>query len=84
MYYITIETKNETNQEEMEMFEIGKRYEDAGMTVEIISRTKRTITCALVHHVGRFNERLAEAKRVKVNNWDGEEVIFINCYEFHA
>lgn len=66
------------------MFEIGKRYEDAGMTVEIINRTKKTITCALVHHAGRFNEYLAEAKRVKVNNWNNEEVIFINCYEFHA
>lgn len=68
----------------MTVFEVGKRYHMDGATVEIISRTKKFVTCALVFHEGRFNEHLSDAKKVKVHNWNKGEAIFYNPYEFYA
>lgn len=68
----------------MKKFESGKRYKDGEATMEVVSRTNKFATIALVHHAGRSNEKLSGTKRVKINDWETEEVVFLNCYEFHA
>nr|WP_317362587.1 hypothetical protein [uncultured Blautia sp.] len=69
----------------MTKFEIGKRYKDGAMTIEVLKRTVKTLKVAIIAHAGRTNEKVREIKKVKINNWDTEEVIFIHdCYELHA
>ena len=65
----------------MRKFEIGKRYRDGAMTFEITGRTAKTVRFVMIQHTGRFNERKGDEKRAKVNNWDGREVFFTNCYQ---
>lgn len=68
----------------MKRFEVGKRYNDGAGCVEIVKRTEKTVTVVTIQHAERFNERKSEPKTAKINNWDFGEVIFYNCYEFHA
>lgn len=68
----------------MRTFEIGKRYKDGAMTFEITGRTAKTVRFVMIQHAGRFNERKGDEKRAKVNNWDGREVFFTNCYQVEA
>ena len=68
----------------MRTFEIGKRYRDGAATFEIIGRTAKTVRFVMIQHAGHFNERKGDEKRAKVNNWDGREVFFTNCYQVEA
>lgn len=68
----------------MRKFETGKRYKDGAMTFEIISRTAKTATVAIIQHAGRFNERITDTKKGKIYTWETEEVIFCGCREIHA
>lgn len=68
----------------MKKFEVGKRYNDESATFEVLSRTKKTVTVAYIHHPGRFNERMSEAERKKIYDWKTEEVFYWGCYEVHA
>lgn len=54
------------------------------MAFEVISRTAKTATVAMIQHAGRFNERVSGTKRLKLSNWETGEVIFYSCYEIHA
>lgn len=66
-------------------FEVGKRYaEIEGLVFEVIKRTDKFVVVSLIQHAGRYNEKVKETKRIKINFWDEEEVIFHNCYEVHA
>lgn len=68
----------------MRKFEVGKRYEDGAMTIEVLKRTAKTLTVAVISHAGKFNENIRDIKKCKINNWETEEVVFLNCYELHA
>lgn len=70
----------------MTKFETGKRYKaEASMAVfEVVKRSNKFVTVAFIHHYGRFNEKLAEPKKLKVNVWGDEEVLFSSNYEIHA
>ena len=68
----------------MRMFEIGKRYSDGAMVVEITGRTEKTVKFVMIQHAGRTNERKSEEKRAKICNWTDREVFFTNCYQFEA
>lgn len=68
----------------MRKFEVGKRYNDGAMTIEVLKRTAKTLKVAIIAHAGRSNENVRETKSVRVNDWDTEEVVFLNCYEIHA
>ena len=87
IYYDYRDNKNEQHKEQennMRKFEIGKRYRDSAMTFEITGRTAKTVRFVIIQHAGRFNERKGDEKRAKVNNWDGREVFFTNCYQVEA
>lgn len=68
----------------MRKFETGKRYMVGSTAFEVISRTAKTATVAMIQHAGRFNERVSGTKRLKLRNWETGEVIFYSCYEIHA
>lgn len=68
----------------MRKLETGKRYMVGAMAFEIISRTAKTATVAMIQHAGRFNERVSGTKKLKLSNWETGEVIFYSCYEIHA
>ena len=68
----------------MKKFEVGKRYSEGTATFEIIKRTAKTITFAMIQHAGKANERKGEAKKAKINVWDNKEVFFTNCYQIEA
>lgn len=69
----------------MKKFEVGKRYEDGAMTFEVISRTAKFVTVKFIQHANKANESVRDVVKVKVNNWETEEVIFPkNMYEVHA
>ena len=68
----------------MRKFEIGKRYTDGAMTIEVLKRTAKTVQIAIIAHAGRFNEKVTDTKKCKVNDWKTEEVIFMGCREYHA
>lgn len=60
----------------MRKFEVGKRYfEEESKVYEVVSRTAKTLTIVEIRHAGRFNEERLEAKKIKVREWDGREVI---------
>lgn len=68
----------------MRKFEVGKRYEDGAMTVEVLKRTAKTVTVGIIYHAGRINEKIGDVKKCKVCDWETEEVIFPGHYEVHA
>ena len=68
----------------MRKFEIGQRYKDGAMTIEVLERTAKTAQVAIIAHAGRINEKVREIKKVKINDWETEGVIFLNPYELHA
>ena len=68
----------------MKKFEVGKRYNNGGMTFEIISRTAKTAKVAYIQHAGRSNEKVTSVKNKKIENWETEEVIFCEPYEIRA
>ena len=70
----------------MKKFEVGKRYtENGAVEFEVVKRTNEFVTVVQIQHAGRYNERRSDPKRVKVNIWNNEEVIFPTHYdELHA
>lgn len=60
----------------MRKFEIGKRYGENAVKMEIVKRTAKVVTYVEIHHPGKFNESRREEKRVKIHNWDTREVFF--------
>ncbi|MBP3543723.1 MAG: hypothetical protein J6J86_05810 [Lachnospiraceae bacterium] len=54
----------------MRKFEVGKKYRVAGMVFEVLSRTEKNAKLALIQHEGKFNEKVTDIKRVKINNWE--------------
>ena len=60
----------------MRKFEVGKRYKDGAMTIEVLKRTAKTLTVAIIAHAGRANEKVRETKKCKVNNSGTEEEYF--------
>lgn len=68
----------------MKKFEVGKRYKDGAMTLEVIKRTAKTAQVAVILHANKVNEKIREVKKIKVHDWDIEEVMFFGSYEFHA
>lgn len=68
----------------MKKFEVGKRYGYGAHVVEVISRTPKFVTVAQVYHVGRFNEKVEWPKKVRIKDWETEEVIFHGYEEYHA
>ena len=83
-YRDNIKSNAKNRRNNMRKFEIGKRYRDGAMTFEITGRTAKTVRFVMIQHTGRFNERKGDEKRAKVNNWDGREVFFTNCYQVEA
>lgn len=57
------------------MFEVGKIYGEDAVKYEVVKRTKNTATVVEVHHLGKFNEKRRNERKVKISNWDVREVI---------
>jgi hypothetical protein len=68
----------------MRTFEIGKRYKDGAITFEVIARTTKTITVNVIQHAGKFNEKITDMKKAKIQNWGDKEYVNIGCYELLA
>lgn len=68
----------------MRRFEVGKRYNDGAAVFEITGRTAKTIKFTMIQHAGRSNERRCDEKKTKINEWEGREVFFTNCYQIEA
>lgn len=68
----------------MRKFEIGKRYSEGGMTIEVVSRTEKTITFAVVLHAGCANEKVRETKKKRIQNFGKGEAIWMSPYEIEA
>lgn len=61
----------------MRKFEIGKIYEINSEVYKIIKRTKKFVTVEKYHHYDRYNERLVESRRIKIqDDWIEREVFF--------
>lgn len=69
----------------MNKFEVGKIYnEDGAVAYEVTKRTTKYVTVVEVHHLRRFNENKRNEKRVKINDWNGVETIFVGNYTVKA
>lgn len=68
----------------MKKFEVGKRYEDGGLTFEIIARTEKTVKYVAIHHPGRNNERIVKKGQAKIHNWSDREVFYRGDYIIEA
>lgn len=68
----------------MTKFETGKRYKaETSMAVfEVVKRTNKFVTVAFIHHYGRFNEKLAEPKKLKVNVWAMKKYYFLQIMKY--
>ena len=63
---------------DMRTFEVGKFYEYGAIVYKVIARSAKFVTVEELQHFGRYNERVTDTKRLKVNNWEGREVFFDN------
>ena len=68
----------------MRKFEIGKRYSEGGMTIEVADRTEKTITFFVILHAGHPNERVRETKKKRIQNSRNGEAIWMSPYEIEA
>jgi hypothetical protein len=59
------------------MFEVGRRYYESGLTFEITGKTATTISYKVLQHAGRFNERVVDEKKSKLQDWpNGEAFLY--------
>lgn len=68
----------------MKKFEVGKRYYTDGVDYEIIVKTEKTITFNIIYHGGRFNEKIAATKKVKLRIWPKGEVFITSNHLVEA
>lgn len=68
----------------MNKFETGKRYDDGGITYEIIKRTAKTLTYKALQHAGRSNERVMKESTTKIRNWTNGEVFIDGSHTVEA
>lgn len=57
------------------MFEVNKIYGTESVKYEVLKRTKKTAVIIEVHHFGKVNEKRKNERKVKIENWNGTEVM---------